>query len=80
MDARCMGIAHSKKEARRAYIHSFCDADEYKNAANVIVEMLSPGATYGSVGPTDLPGKKAVPWELAPQRLNELLCRIRTLG
>ena len=67
------GFVVRLRDGRRAYIHSFCDADTLQYAATVRVEMLAEGQPYYGVATSRPPGNRPIPWEVAPERLNEFL-------
>src|SRR5215510_4739775 len=64
-------------DGRRAYLEGFCDSD-VAVGATVKVEMLSRDTLLESVA--RLVGDRTVQWEPAPERLNEYLRRLQTLG
>src|SRR5260370_21478284 len=71
------GFIVSLRDGRRAYLEGFCDSDELAVGATVRVELLPRDAPHDSGAPQV--GGRTLPWEPAPERLNEYLRRLQAL-
>jgi hypothetical protein len=71
------GFIVSLRDGRRAYLEGFCDSDELAVGATVRVEMLPHDTPHESVARQV--GSRSLPWEMAPQRLNEYLRQLHAL-
>src|SRR5438093_13383362 len=67
------GFIVSLRDGRRAYLEGFCDSD-VAVGATVKVEMLPGDAPLESVARQV--DDRTLPWEQAPERLNEYLRRL----
>jgi hypothetical protein len=71
------GFIVSLRDGRRAYLEGFCDSDELAVGAAVNVDMLQRDTPHEGVARRV--GGRSLPWELAPQRLNEYLRQLQAL-